>query len=74
MEDTNENVTTIKGGRTRASIRKAIESELTETKIKEVRGKLKQLVTELATAKNVVRAKEAEIEALFEDYADVIPE
>jgi hypothetical protein len=70
-----QNVKEIKpGGRTRESIRKAIESELTETKLKEVKGKLKQLVTELAQAKSVVAAKEAEIQALFEDYADVLPE
>jgi hypothetical protein len=73
MED--NNVKEIKpGGRTRDSIRKAIEGELTEAKLKEVKAKLKQLVTELASAKKVVAAKEAEINALFEDYADVIPE
>jgi hypothetical protein len=73
MDDTN--VKEIKaGGRTRESVRKAIEGELTEARLKEVRSKLKGLVTELAQAKSVVAAKEAEIQALFEDYADVLPE
>jgi hypothetical protein len=70
----NDNVTPMKGGRTRASLRAAIESELTETRVKEARGKLKKLVEELAAAKAVVTAKEAEIANLFEDYADVLPE
>jgi hypothetical protein len=76
MDDNNtNNVKEIKtGGRTRESIRKAIEGELTDSRLKEVRSKLKQLVTELASAKKVVEAKEAEINALFEDYADVLPE
>ena len=78
MED-NDNVKEIpqqqqKGPRTRASIRKAIEGELTEAKVKEVKAKLKKLVEDLAAAKRVVAAKEAEIESLFEDYADILPE
>ena len=68
------NVTPMKGGRTRQSIRAAIETELTEARVKEVRSKLKKLVEELATAKAVVAGKEAEITALFEDYSDVLPE
>jgi hypothetical protein len=74
MADGNENVTPIKGGRTRQSLRTAIEAELTEAKVKEARSKLKKLVEELAAAKAVVAAKEQEIANLFEDYADVLPE
>lgn len=60
--------------RTAASIRKAIEDELKETRVKEARGKVKKLIEELTAAKSVVSAKEQEIAQLFEDYADVIPE
>jgi hypothetical protein len=60
--------------RTRASIRKAIEGELTEAKLKEVKAKLKTLITELRAAESVVAAKEAEIEALYDQYTDIIPE
>jgi len=73
-ENDSNNVTPIKGGRTRASLRTAIEAELTEAKVKEARSKLKKLVEELAAAKAVVAAKEQEIANLFEDYADVLPE
>jgi hypothetical protein len=69
-----DNVKEIRPGRTKESLRRAIEGELTEAKVKEVRTKLKKLVEELAAAKRVVAAKESEIEALFSDYADVIPE
>jgi hypothetical protein len=75
MDEQQNNVKEIgKSGRTKDSLRKAIEGELTEAKVKEVRGKLKQLIVDLAAAKKVVQAKEEEIESLFEDYADVIPE
>jgi hypothetical protein len=74
MDENTIEIKNPKTGRTKASIRQAIESELTEAKVKEAKTKLKQLVSELAAAKAVVRAKEAEIDALFEDYADIIPE
>lgn len=63
-----------KGARTKATVRKAIEGEITEARIKEAKGKLKQLVLDLAAAKKVVKAKEDEIDAIFEEYGDVIPE
>jgi hypothetical protein len=72
--DDNNNVREIKPGRTKDSMRKAIEGELTEVKIKELRTKLKKLIEELAAAKRVVAAKEGEIEALYGEYTDVISE
>ena len=69
-----ENITQIRTGRTRDSLRRAIQAELADTRLKEVKGKLKKLVEELAAANAVVTAKEAEISNLFEDYADVLPE
>jgi hypothetical protein len=70
----NGNIKEIRPGRTKESMRRAIEGELTEAKVKEVRTKLKRLIEELAAAKRVVALKEGEIEALFTEYADVIPE
>ena len=64
----------IKGGQTRDSIRKQIEGEIKEARIKEARGKIKSLVDELSKAKAVVSGKEDQIQALFEEYADVLPE
>jgi len=69
-----DNIRDIRPGRTKESMRKAIEGELTEAKIKELRAKLKKLIEELAAAKRVVAAKEGEIEALYGEYTDVISE
>lgn len=57
--------------KTSAAMRNSIENELRETKIKEVRGKLKQLIVDLHSAKKVVAAKEAEIDSLIGEYSDV---
>ena len=59
--------------RTKESLVKAVENELSEARLKEFRGKLKQLVVDRDAAKKVLAAKEAEIDALCEDYSDVIP-
>ena len=80
MEDNEKDTADVKqmpqkqGGRSKDSIRKSIEGELTEARVKEAKGKLKKLIEELATAKKVVVAKEAEIESVFEDFGDVIPD
>ena len=59
--------------RTKDSLVKAIENELSEARLKEFRNKLKQLVVDRDAARKVLLAKEAEIDALADDYADVIP-
>lgn len=74
MDDNVKELPQAKPSRSRESLRRSIEGELTEAKVKEVRGKLKKLVEELAAAKRVVVAKEKEIEQLFEEYSDVLPE
>lgn len=79
MDEKDEQPTQLQQGggkppRTRTAVRKAIEGELNEARLKEAKGKLKQLITELAAARKVVSAKEDEIESLFDDYADVITE
>ena len=70
----NDNVTPMKAGRSKESIRASIVNELAEARLKEFRGKLKTLVVDLTAAQKVVAGKEAEIQALSEDYADVLPE
>jgi hypothetical protein len=64
----------VKGARDRASIRKAVETELREARIKEMRGKLKKLAEEVSAARAVVKGKEEQIQDLFEEYSDVLPE
>ena len=72
-ETTNDNVTVMKGGRTKESLRKAVEAELAEARIKEFRGKLKSLVIERDAAKKILQGKEDQINDLCEEYSDVIP-
>ena len=75
MADTNDNnVTQLKNVRSKASIRESIENELREARLKEFRGALKNLVVKKSAADSVVKGIEAEIQALSEEYADVLPE
>lgn len=77
MADENEvkdNVQQMKGPRTRASLLKGIEAELVEARLKQFKAALKDLVVKRTAAEKVLAGVVAEIAALGEDYADVIPE
>jgi hypothetical protein len=58
--------------KTAAQIRAAVEAELSEARLKEGRAKIRAIVVEVNAAKAVVAAKEAQLEAIFEEYSDVI--
>ncbi len=74
MADNNDNNVTPIKTRSKTSIRESIENELREARLKEYRNGLKGLVVKLTAAQAVVKGIEAEIQALSEDYADVLPE
>ena len=70
MSDENEqkdNVQQMKGPRTKESLRKAVEGELTEARLKEFKGKLKTMLVERDAARKVLDAKEEQIDALAEE-------
>lgn len=60
--------------RNRETIAKQILGELNETRLKEAKAKLKQLYIDLNKANEVVKAKEDEIAAVYEEYGDIIAE
>jgi hypothetical protein len=77
MSDENEqkdNVQQMKGPRTRASILKGVEAKLNEARLKAFEAALKVLVEKRKAAEKVLSGIEAEIEALGDEYSDVIPE
>lgn len=60
--------------RSAADIRKSIETQLRDARVKEATDKAKKLVSELVAAKKVVSSKEDELAQMFAEYDDVIPQ
>lgn len=63
----------VKQIRTAVTIRRQIEAELVDGRVKEFRGKLKKLVEERLSIEKLTASKDSEIAALYEEYADAIP-
>jgi len=61
------------GGKlTKSNLRSRIDGEIKQARVKELQGKLKELVKSLGEAKKVIAGKEQQIEDLLEEYIDVL--
>ena len=69
-----DNVTQMKGPRTKESMIKSIQNEISDARLKQFKAELKKLIEKKTVAEKVVAGIDAEIDALAADYADVIPE
>jgi hypothetical protein len=58
--------------RTKSAVLAALENELKDARMKEFKAKLKVLFEARSVAKKVLQAKQDEIDALAEEYSDVL--
>jgi gamma-glutamylcysteine synthetase len=73
MTNNNENVAKEgKHPRTKALINKNIEKKLIEARVKELNAKAEAVIKKLHSAQDVCEGIEAELEALYMEYEDVL--